>query len=224
MGDNEYKDNYKEEEEVEPVKLSKKVTCTICVIVVFILIIVLFCVRGCSITKKVKSSTNQSDTTIAVQESTELSTTKEGEATEKFVENSANSEDMNSGLSNENNSSENLVKNEDEEVIEEEKVTSEAEIEQGAENKGIGLTEVQELALNEEVNATGLVSSKVVYRVDNSYLYEVKIITLKGDNDSITCKYYCPKKTWDALVVGDSVSITYQTDTNGNTSVTSISK
>lgn len=231
----ENKDNkqlYEEEEEVKPVKLSKKSTSTICVVLAIICIIVLICFRGCSITKEVKSSSNTTDTSISVQESSDSTATKGGDISEKNEEKSSSSEDVNSSLAEESKSTEKVVKDEDTESTEVKNsgVTrgTATVVEQNTESIGVQsssvLKEVQEPVLNDEIQSTGLVSSKSVYQVGDSYLYEIKILTLKGDNQDLTCKYYCPKKTWDALSVGDSISITYQMDSMGNTSVLSISK
>lgn len=204
------------EEEVAPVRLSKKTTMYISITLIVFIIIVLICCRGCSITKKVENSSKPSDTVNTVQETTTPITTNGGENSEKNVENSAISSEVDSSLADEIKPTE---------KVEEPKDTTSTE-KAPVSNKGddsSSLKEVGEPNLTEVVTTSGLVSSKNVYQLDGAYVYGVKIITLQGE-EGLTCKYFCPKKTWDALNVGDTVNISYQMDSVGNTSVVSISK
>lgn len=214
------------EEEVEPVRLSKKTTVSICIGLVIILIIILICFKGCSITKKVENTSNSSDSTNSVQQSEVSITTNDGENSEKNVEKSSDSEEVDSSLLDKPNTTEKSeVSERSTEVPKKESNVSSNSTSQNS-NKGnspTNLEEVSEPVLSDIVTTKGLISSKHVYKLDDTYVYGVKILTLQGE-ESVTCKYFCPKKTWDALIVGDSVSVSYQVDSIGSTSVVSISK
>lgn len=214
------------EEEIEPVKLTKKATTAICIILVVFLIIVLICFRGCSITKKVENPSNPTDTVTTVQENNSSIATNGGDSSEKIEEKTSDSKDTESSSSKKSNSSE--KEEVDKEVVVPEKNSevpskTETKAEVNESTTFSNLKEVGEPVLNDVINATGLISSKQVYQLEDTYVYGVKIITLQGE-ENVICRYFCPKKTWDALNMGDSVNISYQMDSLGNTSVISISK
>lgn len=98
-----------QDEEVEEVHLSKKKTGIILVGVLVIVLIILFSIKGCSITKKVKAPSNSTTSTNRVNQSS-LETTskmvevqsKNEEKTTVFVESSSSSsEDIKVGTSEE---------------------------------------------------------------------------------------------------------------------------
>lgn len=74
-------------------------------------------------------------------------------------------------------------------------------------------------------NMSGLVADKKVFRVDDlSYVYRLGIALTIGDGKTITVKYYCPGKTYEALEVGEAVNVSYGVDKDGYISIESISK
>ena len=88
-----------------------------------------------------------------------------------------------------------------------------------------GLVEVAEPVLNPEVESTGMVLNKSIYLLGSSYLYEVEMLVLVGeDGNYADMRYYCPKNTFDALNIGDNVYVTYQTSSDGSYSISTISK
>lgn len=69
-----------------------------------------------------------------------------------------------------------------------------------------------------------LVSSKKTYLVDDkSYAYSLALVIPSNDEYKIV-NYYCPKKTYDAIMSGEVVKVDYYVDNNGVIAVDSISK
>lgn len=211
-------------DDIEPVSWDKKKTGAVLLTVIFMLIIILLTVRGCSITKKSES--------FSVTKNTESSTVRD------ISEGSSNNVEKQSTKSE--NSSEN---GEGEVVLESENLTSENEVNKdtstgsaNASNVTVvsdstrldtregSLQEVSEPNLSEPLSSTGMVSGKKIYKIDNSYLYEIRLILVFGNEENVLCSYYCPRKTYDALETGTSVNVEYQVDTEGVISITSISK
>ena len=81
-----------------------------------------------------------------------------------------------------------------------------------------------EPALGAEVLGTGMVKGLYMYQIGNSYTYGVNLVIITGNDAYIECYYFCPRKTYSALAIGDSLQVTYQQDSMGNVSVVSISK
>jgi hypothetical protein len=81
-----------------------------------------------------------------------------------------------------------------------------------------------EPALGAEITSSGMVKGLYMYKIGGSYTYGVNLLLLTGNDSSIECYYFCPRKTYSALSIGDSLSVTYQQDSMGNVSVMSISK
>ena len=193
-------------EEVEEVHLSKKKTGLILVGVLVVVLIILFSVKGCSITKKVKTPSSSTSSVNRVNQSSVETTSKMVEVQSKieekttvFVESSSSSsEDTNVGKSEENTT---------------EKVKSD-----------ISFEKVNEPVLSEGIDTSGIVSGKSVYKVGNSYMYAISLVIVTGNENNSPCKYFCPKNTWNALSVGDTVKATFQTDSQGNISINTISK
>lgn len=78
--------------------------------------------------------------------------------------------------------------------------------------------------LGAEITVSGMVKSKLMYRVGDSYTYGVGLILVTGNGVNVECTYFCPKKTADALGVGDSLNVTYCCDSVGTVCVVSISR
>ena len=88
-----------------------------------------------------------------------------------------------------------------------------------------GLIEVADPVLNPAVESSGMVLNKSIYLLDNSYLYEVEMLVLVGeDGNYADMKYYCPRNTFDALNIGDNIYVTYQMSSDGSYSISTISK
>lgn len=74
-------------------------------------------------------------------------------------------------------------------------------------------------------NMSGLIADKKVFWIDDlSYVYRLDIALTIGDGKTITVKYYCPGKTYEALQVGEAVNVSYGVDKDGYISIESISK
>ena len=69
-----------------------------------------------------------------------------------------------------------------------------------------------------------MVKGLYMYQIGNSYTYGVNLVIITGNDMYLECYYFCPRKTYNALAIGDSLQITYQQDSMGNVSVVSISK
>lgn len=79
--------------------------------------------------------------------------------------------------------------------------------------------------LSESRTSSAMISSKSVLRVDNSsYAYCVNLVILVGEDDYKDIRYFCPKKTYDGVLEGDTLSVEYQTDSEGVVSISSITK
>ena len=98
----------------------------------------------------------------------------------------------------------------------------------GDESEGVvtgGLEVVSvEPVLGAEVETSGIVSGMSMYRVGSSYTYGVNIILVTGNDANVECSYFCPRNTYSALEVGDSLVVKYQMDSMGNVSISSISR
>ena len=98
----------------------------------------------------------------------------------------------------------------------------------GGESEGVvtgGLETVSvEPVLGAEVETSGIVSGMSMYRVGSSYTYGVNIILVTGNDANVECSYFCPRNTYSALEVGDSLVVKYQMDSMGNVSISSISR
>ena len=69
-----------------------------------------------------------------------------------------------------------------------------------------------------------LVSSKKTYLVDDKfYAYSLALVIPSNDEYKIV-NYYCPKKTYDAIMSGEVVKVDYYVGNNGVIAVDSISK
>ena len=218
-------------DDVEPVKLGKKTVALILLVLLFLLVIIMFSIKGRIQLKKTAQVSTQSNNTL-------VSATTEGNLSSS--EGLANSEIENTSVVSENQAevvtenSENvvvsseadssLVENSKSENLDSTEVQS-SSFESDTSNQGSKvLVEAGDAVLSDAIETSGLVSGKSTYLVDNSYLYRVGILVVVGNDKNILCSYYCPKNTWDALNMGDSLVVTYQTDSTGNISINTISK
>lgn len=189
-----------ETEDVKPVKLSKGATVAILIAGVIIILIIGLTIRGCTLEKDTNSSSNGevSKTTVSIP-----------------TENSQNMAETN--LNNTENST----------VYQEVGTTSNENLNSSnADNnveKSNSLKETPEPNFGEPLQTTGIVVSKHCYSYDGSYIYSLTISMLVGDITK-TAQYFCPKNSYDALNSADAINITYQQDTKGSVSISSISK
>lgn len=211
-----------QEDDIEPVKLGKKKTGIICVVLILCVIIICLTVRGCSISKEVKSPSSSSDVTISQEENNGKIPTNVKDTEVKNSENITSSTESNSTSSKE--VTEDNLEVKDSETIVMQEPTTNTTSNEGTDSNNKPLTVADNPILGSSIDTTGIVSGKTTYLIGTSYLYEVSIVVVTGNNESAICKYYCPKNTYDALSMGDSLSVTYQTDSTGNSSISTISK
>lgn len=195
-----------QDEEVEEVHLSKKKTGIILVGVLVVVLIILFSIKGCSITKKVKAPSNSTTSTNRVNQSSL-------ETTSKMVEVQSKNEEKTTVFVESSSSSSEGIKVGNSEESTTEKV-----------NSDISFEKVNEPVLSKGINTSGIVSGKSIYKVGNSYMYAISLVIVTGNENNSPCKYFCPKNTWDALSIGDTVKTTFQSDSQGNISINTISK
>lgn len=222
MQENENLNQEPQEDDIEPVKLGKRKTGIICVVVIFCAILVCLTVRGCSISKEVKSPSSSSDVTISQEENNGKTPTNVKDTEVKNSENTSSSTESSNTLSKDVTKDNSEVK--DSEIVVMQEPTTNTTSNEGADSNSKSLTAVDNPILGSSIDTTGIVSGKATYLIGASYLYEVSIVVVTGNNESAICKYYCPKNTYDALSMGDSLSVTYQADSTGNSSISTISK
>lgn len=212
----------------QPVAMSKKKTGLILIIVLFIIMIILYSVRGCSVTKKSDSSGNSTVASTASSETTEGTTENIDESVPNNTENVATTEGVSSASTEENTTENNVstnpvfIVNSSEESNNTSNVSTTETSTVSNENNEL-MQEVATPVLGEEVATTGIVSGKTVYKIGNEYVYAVKLIVVVGDDKNISCKYYCTRRSWDSVNSGNSVNVVIKTDTEGTISIESIS-
>lgn len=189
-----------ETEDVKPVKLSKGATVAILIAGVIIILIIGLTIRGCTLEKDTNSSSNGEVSKTTVSIPTENSQNM-AETNLNNIENSTVYQEVGT-TSNENLNSSNADNNGE---------------------KGNSLKETPEPNFGEPLQTTGIVVSKHCYSYDGSYIYSLTVSMLVGDITK-TAQYFCPKNSYDALNSADAINITYQQDTKGSVSISSISK
>lgn len=191
-----------EQPKVEAVSWSKAKTGVVAMALVFILIIILLTIKSAHISKRTEKSTvsKSTETTQAAEESYVGETVQEEPSTEAEIPTES--------VSTESYSAEEIKVATSEEATSESIQTPEA-------------SAVNEPTLSDVYQATGIVKSKGVYKINNCYLYELQIIMVVEENN-ITCSYYCPKNTWDKVNTGVALTVDYQVDTEGCISVNTI--
>jgi len=209
-------DNTTPQEDIEPVAWSKKKTGAVFIALLVLILVILLFVRSCSISKRI----NKSSTTESAKVTTEALILEDvSNGNEVSVENSDNSV---VDLTTESVSADEIATEVSTEVVTTESGSTE-QVSTEVAKEDNSLVEVQEPVLGEPITSSGVVSGKSIYYVKDSYLYEVRLILVMGNDQNIFCSYYCPRKTWDALATGDSLKVTYQMDSLGGISITTIS-
>lgn len=169
--------------------------------IIIILIIILLTVRSCSVRKKEEVSNPPSSEIVS---NSELGNSE----VEEKVKEPSNKKDE---------------KIESEVGIENKEKDKDIEKE-GTSNSDTGFVKIEGVDLGESLEADMLVSGKSIYKVgESSIAYSIDLVVPLEEGYSVV-KYFCPKKTYDALKSGGSVKATYQVDKNGLISITSLSK
>lgn len=193
-------------QDVEPVRVGRAATVLFVIgacIVVFLLVMT---IRGCSVSKTVKSGQSGQMYETVVTEPSKNATnamrepSNSGQNTPNFegtvtapVENSTSGNNSNSTTNNPAGS-----------------------------NNG-GVVEVASPELSGVDTDYGMVIGKHIYIKNGSYIYGVNISIVINES-SVMAEYFCPRKTYDSLKSGDSLEVKYQVDSNGNISIYSIAK
>ena len=202
-------------EEVQPVNFGKKLTGFIIIGFILILMIIIFVVAsrvtGGSKNSGQNSNTSEigisssgsvaSDSTADVRENSEKYTVSDGSASSGSVESSTGEENVS--------------------------VTPEVTVEPKAttEESESDFQEVSEPSLGDVGDVSSMISAKRVYKINgNSYVYGIELVVLRNNGDADKVMYLCPRGTYDALSVGDSVRISYQMDSEGSISIVSMSR
>lgn len=220
MGNDENK-NEEEQEEGKEIFLTRKMAMYIICGALLGVLIILCIFRGCSISKATKNvqitQVDKTEQNSGVEIATEgsLDSTKNAEnATENSVpatvapqENSADfSDDLDSDVSE-------TVENMPE-------ITGAEASKEDFTKSGMSLSECNDPTFGKVQNASATVIEKTVLECDTSYIYRV---TLKSEAIG-EYYYFCPRKTYDNLVVDDFVTVEYQIGEDSKISVCSITK
>lgn len=220
MGNDE-NNNEEEQEEGKEIFLTRKMTMYIICGALLGVLIILCIFRGCSISKATKNvqitqvdkTKQNSGVEIATEGSLDSAKNSEN-TTEKSVpatvapeENSADfSEDLESDVP---------------ETVENMPEITGAEASKGDfTESGMFVSECSDPTFGTVQNASATVVEKTVLECDTSYIYRV---TLKSEAIG-EYYYFCPRKTYDNLVVDDFVTVEYQVGEDSKISVCSITK
>lgn len=224
-----------EDIDVEPVRLSKKKVGTILIVFFGFIAIVISIIARISLSKKVDSSNKNNSVVNTVQSGEVNSASNYEEKESEITETEPYFEDMGSSSQEEVNSanSEDFVKEVDTatgSVVESssnnvliEGTIIESSNENPEPNSDFEMV-LTEPALGSEISTQGIVTGMYMYKIGNSYTYGVNILIVTGNDANIECSYFCPRRTYSALQIGDALSVIYQMDSQGNISIASISK
>lgn len=206
-----------EQQEIESVSWSKKKTGAVVMTLIFIALIIAITVKSCSITKREKNGSNVKSTVTMETGSTYNISSNNGEKDSNKSENSSESVGSDSSAVEEGKTEESSSSS-----------TTEVTIVDKTSTEAIPTNEetvdTVEPSLGEALTTSAIVSGKKVHLVEDNYLYDVRLLFVVGNGDSRLCSYFCPRKTYDALSTGDTVTVEYQLDAEGNMSITTISK
>lgn len=213
------------QEEIAPVKLSKGKALAVVIVFIVLLIFILKILDGVSLTKNSGTPVQSQEVQKTLDVNITSSAVNGGDSAIENLDNSAVSSEVVSTSSEISNSENNLSSESNSEVgvIEGEVVESkevEENIRASAEFEHLSIEPV----MGSEVTVSGIVKGISMYRVGNSYTYGVNLILVVGNDTNVECTYFCPKKTVDALDIGTSLNVNYQSDSEGNICVVSISR
>lgn len=184
---------------VKPVKLGRGATAAVVCTLVLILIIMALTFSRCSIEKKIPAGSNNSENS------------KTTESAEVIV-----SQQAPNGVVDPTKIPENPV------ATTAPGSSRPAEVDpKNNENSDGTLTLLAEPSLSKLYEAKGIVSSKKVYKVGNSYVYCLNVAMLSGDG-TVNIQYFCARKPYDQVFVGQSFTVQYQVDSENNISIYSL--
>lgn len=212
--------------DVKPVKLSKKAAAIIICVGMLLMIIILATLANVISGGNVKNTTNNQSTEIGIEQSSNTGGYSGEESSDFSKNDTVFSESTGSGVE-ESNNVENTEKMEEvQETTENTEVVSNDEpSKNSSESSQEGFSVVAEPVLGDVYESTGMVSSKQVYKVgDTSYAYAINLVILRDNDNTSMVQYFCPRKTYDALSSGDTLSVQYQLDSSGCISIATISR
>lgn len=211
-------------EDVKPVKLSKGKVLFLLIAVIVVAILVLILVTEMGVVRNDRGSGQTLDTGNSVQTSVTSSTENVGDTS---MENSDFSAVSGEGLSTSTGNG-NLGETSGSQEGEASGTVKEVEVIKEQESEKEEVSNFNQLSveprLGAEIVVSGIVKGKSMYKVGDSYTYGVRLILVTGNDVNIECTYFCPKKTADALEIGDSLNVSYQCDSAGTVCVVSISR
>lgn len=187
--------------------------CIFIAVGILVVAIIFGVVSNISISKKSSSDSTikNKDEVVLVEEDknkTDETNSKEEEKKDKESENSSDQTDKSSV-------------SEGGELVE----TDKEYVPKGSDEGSISIEEITEQNLESEVKSTSvLVSGKGIYKVDdNSYTYSLNLIFPDGDGYKVI-KYFCSKKSYDAVENGETITAEYQVDSDGVISIRTVTK
>lgn len=206
-------------------KPSLKTTASILAVLGILLVVILIFVRGCTVSKNIEQNDSNKNGSEVVLVGDDKNNSSEGktEESENTSEDSVKNDTENmseiEGNTGETSSKED-VDNSSETVETENTQQGGVILEEG--KKAIYEVAEPELSAIQEMSV--LVSGKHVYRTSgSSYAYSIGLIFPSSDG-YVVVEYFCPKKTYNEVTTGDTVTATFQLDKNGVVAITSISK
>ena len=209
------KDNTTPVEEVQPVNFGKKLTGFIIIGFILVLMVIIFVVASRATGGGENSGQNSKTSEVGISSSGSVA----GSTTETVRENSEKSAVSDGSVSS--GSTQSSTGEENGSVTPEVTIEPKATLE-ASEND---FHEVSEPSLGEVGEVSSMISAKRVYKINgNSYVYGIELVVLRKDGDADKVMYFCPRGTYDALQVGDSVRISYQMDSEGSISIVSMSR
>lgn len=230
-GGNTPQNNNQEFKEDKPIHLNKKKSGLIVAILFMVIIIAILFFRGCSVSKEVNSPQGDQTREVVEEESNQnesITIETESESDENSAKssesNTSSSQESNTNIQN-NSSSQNQVSESQSQqgsVSESQNITNN---ETSGSSEGLSITEVNEPVLSDVIESSGMVSSKNIYLSNGgSYVYSINLLVLQGDDSYATVEYFCPKTSYDAVTTGDTLIVSYQSDSNGNISISSVAR
>lgn len=236
------------DEDDEPVKkLSLRSTMLILIGLLVLAIVVIMIVRGIHIVKEpgtdasapeaaqsatIEAMSDQAENSQSgkpASEPVEKDATIETESASKFTDTEPNSGEISPDFEGSDRSASSKVNSSKSEEIQDIDVPEEVEESSGSsDTSGSRVSDVSKVSmpdLSEPKTASAMVSSKSVLRIDSSsFAYCVNLMILVGEDDYRDVRYFCPKKTYDGVSEGDTLSVEYQTDSDGVVSISTVTK
>lgn len=214
-------------------KSSLKKSGLLLVILLLVIIFFLVFMRSCTISRKNESKGVLKNTSEEVMLMNNKSTSSENKVSQK-QENTSNTENKlstnttesgtNVGSSEVNKQVESSTENNTSNVTPVgEKVSEENTVSVNTQSNTLVKVE-GEIDLGDSYQTSVVVGGKEAFLLESKcYVYSINIIFPNGEDYDIV-KYFCAKKTFEALNQGDVLKVEYQLDSNGKVSITSISK